>query len=650
MINVWYKNKILKKFFMCVIIFVISFSFSKIEFYNNYFVVVVPWILFCFLNDKWYGFFAFGVCLLLLGNVNYFYYLFFVLILVSFWLVKYVFCYKKMKKFLCFYSFATVFIVGEVSQFIFNSNNYIFMFFLGVISYWIMFYFFDFYEAIHCNNKKNFNIRLWAFFVFFIGLIFMYLNIKFVGVNVSFVLILCLAFFCSRISFEMGVFYSFMIGIFMFFNGSLSYDALFLVLACVINFLLFNTSKFTLVATYFLFVFLIVYQFNLSYVSLIECFCAGTIYLIVPFKSIDRYSKFCFGSERYIKDIIDEKNKINIKFSKKISKIEEVFSFICSKVGGRERFKKSERDLLTDEINVFDSALKSISKEIREDCVDEYSRIERELFKYDVDLLYLDVYEDILKKKSVKLNVRCNKNDIKGVVVPVVNKCLRDDFVVYDVLNNDLFGCYEVFLKVNVVVDFCFGISQKAFDNEVCGDSYLVYNDNKKQMFLISDGMGVSKIARNKSKKALDLFRKFMDVGFDEKQTLNSINYLLKKENNREMYTTLDLFVYDKILNKFYFIKNGACNSYIIKKNKVEVIEGNNLPIGIVDKIHFNENYINVDDGDYIVMVSDGVSDKKISLLGKLKVNDPQKMSKDILNSFNDRLDDETVLVIKIKK
>ena len=41
---------------------------------------------------------------------------------------------------------------------------------------------------------------------------------------------------------------------------------------------------------------------------------------------------------------------------------------------------------------------------------------------------------------------------------------------------------------------------------------------------------------------------------------IKSINYILRKEESKERYTTLDLFIYDKNKDEFYFSKNGASN------------------------------------------------------------------------------------------
>ena len=330
----------------------------------------------------------------------------------------------------------------------------------------------------------------------------------------------------------------------------------------------------------------------------------------------------------------------------------KIFSLICSKLNVRGRLKKSEKELMLEEIGVFDNLLKDFAINIKDNVVSKNYCIntEKELYKYGFDVLYFEVFEDVFKDKIIKLNVRCERKDIKSVLIPIISKSMKQNFDVVKIIDNDVFGYYEITLKVSDIVSFNFGVGQKAMDGQFCGDSYLVYKNEQKQVFALSDGMGIGKEAKKRSKLALDLLQKFMDVGIEEKQAINSINCILKNESNKESYTTLDLFVYDKFRNEFYFSKNGACNSFVVSKKGISVINGDNLPIGIMDRIEFKENKVNLNDGDYVIMVSDGVSEQKLSFLNKIKSNNPQKMVGELLNCIKDSNDDETIMIIKIKK
>ena len=115
---------------------------------------------------------------------------------------------------------------------------------------------------------------------------------------------------------------------------------------------------------------------------------------------------------------------------------------------------------------------------------------------------------------------------------------------------------------------------------------------------------------------------------------------------NKEFYSTLDLFLFDKHLNKYYFCKNGAADSYLIKDNKV-CFKGNSLPLGIVDNIDVFLQEIKIEKGDVIVMASDGVEDKSFIGLEVVNMNNLQKACEKIIGNEEVK-DDKTVFVIKI--
>ena len=109
----------------------------------------------------------------------------------------------------------------------------------------------------------------------------------------------------------------------------------------------------------------------------------------------------------------------------------------------------------------------------------------------------------------------------------------------------------------------------------------------------------------------------------------------------------MDLFIYDKKVNKFYVCKNGSSETYLFKDKK-EVIQGNKLPLGIVDNLEFEMKELYLNRGDFVVMASDGVSDIDMIGFELLKNKHIQKISDTIVNKGDVVKDDKTVFVIKI--
>ena len=505
----------------------------------------------------------------------------FLLFIASLFLFKHLFKFNKTKlaNILSFYSFFITLIQGILIQLIFKTNDYVYMFFMSVISYWTMRYFYDVYLSIHVNEKHYFTPRISVFILFVLGLILLGLDLDISIINISLIGILVLSFIASKISLETAVLYSFLLLSVMLAKQGYTEELLLFFCGSIVVFLLSNTSKVTLFFTYVGGVLFFIYNFNLSYLLSINYCAAMLCYLFIPLKFIRSFSKMCFGSKEYIEKMNYDNKKINREIANKIIKMEEVFSACTSKINIKSRIKKNDKELLLEEINIFDNLMKRFAREVKENYdASIQGKLEKEIYKYGYDLLYLDVKENIFKDKIININIRCDKKEVHKIIIPIINKIMKQNYEVINIKNNEIFDFYEIKLKQSKKqVNFNFGVSQRAKDAKVCGDSYLIYENEFKYIFAISDGMGIGEEAKSKSKKMLDLLKKFLDIGFEEQQAIKSINYILKNETSKESYATLDLLVYDKIKNTFHFSKNGANSSFLLNKQGVNLIDGNDF-------------------------------------------------------------------------
>jgi stage II sporulation protein E len=199
----------------------------------------------------------------------------------------------------------------------------------------------------------------------------------------------------------------------------------------------------------------------------------------------------------------------------------------------------------------------------------------------------------------------------------------------------------------------------------LCGDNYthMEINDGK-YMMAISDGMGKGKKAYEESSITIDILEKLVDAKIDDEIVINTINNMLLLKSSDEMFSTLDLGIID--LKKGYLetIKMGACSTYIKRQDSdVDLITSSSLPVGILSEINLDRQKVKVKDGDYIVMVSDGIIDAGknnnmgdnwlIYFLQNIDSTNPKEISNLILNKALDIQngeveDDMTVLVTKI--
>lgn len=649
MTSIFNNRRVLRECVIYLFLGIISFGLSRIGIKGNYFVFSVPFILSCFLNDKWQGFFSFFVSYLSMIFYRE-YRLIYLFVLVSVLLFKYIKRNKKVESLIGLYCFFVVLIASVLILYVNKSHEYLLLFILPLFSYWVMKYFFNLYKVFHVSDDKTMLPYLTSFMFFAIGLAFIGLKIEIFSLDVSLILLVLLTFISSKVSLEVGVVYSLLVCMVLSFYDGFNKELLLFGVCSLLCFFMNKTSKVTLVFTFSLVVGAFVYYYKINYLLFLPYLVGAFLYLFVPSSFVKKISEYSFGSEQNIKRLKEEYKERNVKFSNKILKMEDTFALVTSKLNIKERIKKSDRELLLEEIEIFNELLKEFAREVKEDKTgnNKYLDLEREIAKYNVDFLYFKEEGNFFNESVIKINVRCDEVVIKNILLPLISNHFERRYEIYKIKNNNIFDYKEVTFKSVKKVSFNYGVGQLAKDG-VCGDSYLVYETDRKCYFAISDGMGVGELAKEKSKLALDIFKKFIDVGFDEKRAIISLNNILKKKYFKDNYTTLDLLIYDKFLNQYSFYKNGACNSYVYNNDGFKVVEGNELPLGIIDKVELKENVVSLGKNDYLFMFSDGVDENKLFSKDVFNYKDPQRMVREILKRRDELDDDETVFVIRVK-
>ncbi|MDK2919448.1 MAG: stage sporulation protein [Candidatus Petromonas sp.] len=203
--------------------------------------------------------------------------------------------------------------------------------------------------------------------------------------------------------------------------------------------------------------------------------------------------------------------------------------------------------------------------------------------------------------------------------------------------------------------------------DRISGDNYSVLDlDDNKYMVALSDGMGTGEKAARESMAAITLLEQLMEAGFNKDIALKTINSVLMSKSLDEAFSTIDLSIIDLYSARTEFIKIGAAPSFIKKSNgDIEVINTPSLPVGIINEIVIDSKKLRLDDGDFIITISDGVLDADKNLLNKsnwmievikeIDSRNPQTIADEILNAAIERSgnrieDDMTVLVTKIWK
>jgi stage II sporulation protein E len=211
------------------------------------------------------------------------------------------------------------------------------------------------------------------------------------------------------------------------------------------------------------------------------------------------------------------------------------------------------------------------------------------------------------------------------------------------------------------------GIASAAKDGRMhCGDSFTALDvGNGKYAVAVSDGMGNGERAMQESSAAIRLLQQLLKAGFDEQLAIKTVNSVLLLRSKDEIFTTLDLALIDMFTAKTEFLKIGSAPSFIKRHGKVNAISGQNVPIGILQEIDIQTVEEELQEGDLLILMSDGIfdapkhTDDKEGWLKKkiedFESHDPQEIA-DMLVELAVRInhgkiiDDMTVLVAKVAK
>lgn len=200
---------------------------------------------------------------------------------------------------------------------------------------------------------------------------------------------------------------------------------------------------------------------------------------------------------------------------------------------------------------------------------------------------------------------------------------------------------------------------------QVSGDNYtFCRTDDGQAVACLSDGMGSGIQACRESEAVIELLERFLEAGFCKETALKMINSTMVLTDGEPNCSTIDVCAVDLYEGVCEFIKLGGAASYIKRDHWVEIVHAASLPVGVDYKTAGETSRTKLFDGDFVVLVSDGLLDAVAEkepddymeglLLGQ-KTENPKEMANAVLSevlgqcNYNPQ-DDMTVLVLGIWK
>lgn len=318
--------------------------------------------------------------------------------------------------------------------------------------------------------------------------------------------------------------------------------------------------------------------------------------------------------------------------------------------------------LIADQLQGISSVMKSLSTEVDSDIAFDSKREQRlieELLFNDIVCTDAVVYEKDMYTFEVGLIVRTS--DSESIKIPdIVSKVCKSKMSIYDRFAGSKPGFTTVSLRSAPKYDCVFALaSETKTGSPASGDSHSAMRlSGDKFMFAVCDGMGSGQQAKSTCETSMSLIENFYKAGFSSELVLSSVNKLLTMQKT-EAFSALDVCVVDLKNGLGDFIKMGSPSGYVISSQECKIISAGALPLGIVDSAQPVTQKIVLDDGDMILLFTDGIADsfsddqKIADFLKNNCSSNPQVVADRLLeqalaNNDGRAKDDMTVLAVKI--
>ncbi len=199
----------------------------------------------------------------------------------------------------------------------------------------------------------------------------------------------------------------------------------------------------------------------------------------------------------------------------------------------------------------------------------------------------------------------------------------------------------------------------------ISGDNYSFLElDNGQMAMMLSDGMGSGSRACKESELVLELLEKFLEAGFSEETALKMMNSAMVIRGEDDLYSTVDICSLDLYTGGCEIYKIGAAATFIKHRDYTERVESSSLPVGVTHRMEITKVKKQLEHGDFLVMVSDGVIEylqeteqdlAMCEILNGISSRHPGQMADAVLDEVLKRTggkarDDMTVLVCGVWK
>ena len=373
----------------------------------------------------------------------------------------------------------------------------------------------------------------------------------------------------------------------------------------------------------------------------------------------------------------EEKNAQEKEIREILNAVNSAWRICKSNMIWQKKFDEANKNM-SDQLKTVKTAIENITEDFIESEDDIFKEQKQQIIKSlkdkNIYLSDIKIKKEISGRYIVNAYTKVCEDEI-GNLCPIkqiaksISSVFNEKFTVQDQkcgirLNKDI--CSYTYLSDDKYL-LQTGIAKCKKDGvTTSGDSISsVRLGDGKYLFAISDGMGSGDEARKNSSLAISMLERLLSSGFEKDTSLKLINSALLSASKKESYATLDIGILDLYAGKIELIKSGACPTYFKRNRSVSIIKSNSLPTGIMNDTKVDTYDKDLEDGDIIVLCSDGILDSSSEyankdlwlkyLLEDIQTDVPERISDIILREATDNCmgkpkDDMSVIAIKVIK
>lgn len=356
-----------------------------------------------------------------------------------------------------------------------------------------------------------------------------------------------------------------------------------------------------------------------------------------------------------VADIPDQLSRCCVRLSRLVKSASEIDDAVRANAM-RSSFEQDARSVISSQLGGVAAALRTIAA--NHGAAPVFDKTREKVLIEELNYRGISCAECLIAGESIALIVRSECVD-KQIIEKTAAKIMRRGYRITGTDDTVLAGFCALVLspepKYNVLLG---SAGTPKVSGEKSGDTHsFIRLDDSRLMIALCDGMGSGENASKISEASIGLVESFYKAGFSTELVLYSVNRFLSL-TLEESFSALDICVIDLNTAQADIIKLGSPAAYIKKKDVIQRIDSQSLPIGADETVRPSVVSLNLDPGDILVFTSDGVSDcfegdrLAASVLNVNTVN-PQTLAECVMEKTlqacrNKPKDDSTVITARL--